>query len=151
MVDRSILVPDDEKIPHFKQFGDILRIKLQGLMNQERQKEKSLREMIDELGFLNNESAQFMIAETFAGFQDIVDAFNSAASDYFVRDKEALLKESRALYNEICNQCLKGVIKRPVLLRQQKSKTVPEASKRSWLGRLFSCLLRSQLNHFQHY
>ena len=138
VVDRSILVPDDEKITQFKQFSDILRIKLQGLMDQERQKEKSLREMIDELVFLNNESAQFVIAETFAGFQDIVDAFNSGVSDYFVRDKEALLKESRALYNEICNQCLKGVIKRPVLLRQHKSETVPEARKRSWLGRLFS-------------
>ncbi|WP_428609014.1 hypothetical protein [Sedimenticola sp.] len=138
VVDRSILVPDDEKVSQFKQFSDILKIKLHGLMDADKQKEKSLREMIDELVFLKNESAQFVIAETFAGFQDIVDAFNSGVSDYFVRDKEALLKESRALYNEICNQCLKGVIKRPVLSRHHKNDTAPEQKKRSWLGRLFS-------------
>ncbi|WP_260294697.1 hypothetical protein [Sedimenticola hydrogenitrophicus] len=138
VVDRSILVPDDEKVSHFKQFSDVLRIKLQGLMDHDKQKEKSLREMIDELVFLKNESAQFVIAETFAGFQDIVDAFNSGVSDYFVRDKEALLKESRALYNEICNQCLKGVIKRPMQLHPHKVHTPTAERKRSWLGRLFS-------------
>lgn len=138
VVDRSILVPDDEKVSHFKQFSDILKIKLHGLMDQDKQKEKSLREMIDELVFLNNGSVQFVIAETFAGFQDIVDAFNSGASDYFVRDREALLKESRALYNEICNQCLKDVIKRPALLHQAQGETPSREKKRSWLSRLFS-------------
>lgn len=138
VVDRTILVPDDEKVSYFSQFSDVLKIKLQGLMDQERQRDKSLREMIEELVFLKNESAQFVIAETFSGFQDIVDAFNSGVSDYFVRDKEALLKESRALYNEICNQCIKGVIKRPVQFRHQKSQVGTEEKKRSWLGRLFS-------------
>ncbi|MCW8943282.1 MAG: hypothetical protein OQL27_00840 [Sedimenticola sp.] len=137
VVDRSLIVPEDEKVSHFKQFSDILKIKLHGLMDKDRQKEKSLREMIDELVFLNNDTAQFVIAETFAGFQDIVDAFNSSASDYFVRDKEALLKESRSLYNEICNQCLKGVIKRPITLKKNKGPEAPE-KKSSWLGRLFS-------------
>lgn len=138
VLDRSILVPDDEKSSQFKQFSDVLKIKLHGLMDQEKQKEKSLREMIDELVFLNNESIQFVIAETFAGFQDIVDAFNSGARDYFVRDREALLKESRTLYNEICNQCLKDMIRRPVLTHHYTSETPPEEKKRSWLGRLFS-------------
>ncbi len=106
-------------------------------MDHDKQKDKSLREMIDELVFLNNDAAQFVIAETFAGFQDIVDAFNSSASDYFVRDKEALLKESRSLYNEICNQCLKGVIKRPIVLKKNRGPE-PTAKKQSWLGRLFT-------------
>lgn len=123
IVDRLIRVPADEKISYFRQFSDILKIKLHGLMDPERQKEQSLREMIDELVFLKNESAQFVIAETFAGFQDIVDAFNSGASDYFVRDKAALLKESRTLYHEICNQCLKGIITRPVLLTRHGYRT----------------------------
>lgn len=135
VVDRSMLGPEDEKASHFKQFSDILKIKLHGLMDHEKQKDKSLREMIDELVFLNNDATQFIIAETFAGFQDIVDAFNSSASDYFVRDKEALLKESRSLYNEICNQCLKGVIKRPIVMKKNRE---PTEKKQSWLGRLFS-------------
>jgi hypothetical protein len=137
VVDRSMLGPEDEKVSHFKQFSDILKIKLHGLMDHDKQKDKSLREMIDELVFLNNDAAQFVIAETFAGFQDIVDAFNSSASDYFVRDKEALLKESRSLYNEICNQCLKGVIKRPIVLKKNRGPE-PTAKKQSWLGRLFT-------------
>ncbi|AKH19382.1 hypothetical protein [Sedimenticola thiotaurini] len=138
VVDRTMLVPDDEKTSHFKQFSEILKIKLQGLMDHEKQKEKSLREMIDELVFLNNESAQFVIAETFAGFQDIVDAFNASASDYFVRDREALLKESRTLYNEICNQCLKNMIKRPALLQNHSGKSNPRTKKASWIRRLLS-------------
>lgn len=138
VVDRSMLVPDDQKTDHFKQFSEILKIKLQGLMGQEKKKEKSLREMIDELVFLNNESVQFVIAETFTGFQDIVDAFNSSASDYFVRDKEALLKESRTLYNEICNQCLKNMIKRPALLQNHSGQSGSREKKGSWLSRLFS-------------
>ncbi len=138
VVDRSLILPEDEKVSHFKQFSEILKIKLHGLMDQDKQKDKSLREMIDELVFLNNDAAQFVIAETFTGFQDIVDAFNSSASDYFVRDKEALLKESRSLYNEICNQCLKGVIKRPITLKKGRGTEKNQEKKRSWLGKLFS-------------
>ena len=139
VVDRNLIIPDEQKISQIKQFSDILKAKLHGLMDHEKQKERSLKEMIDELVFLQNESAQFVIAETFEGFQHIVDAFNSGASDYFVRDKEALLKESRALYNEICNQCLKGIIKRPSILRPKKKTAQSQAEKkRTWLGRLFS-------------
>jgi len=139
VVDRNLIVPDDQKTSQIKQFSDVLKAKLHGLMDHEKQKERSLKEMIDELVFLQNETTQFVIAETFEGFQHIVDAFNSGASDYFVRDKEALLKESRALYNEICNQCLKGIIKRPSILRpkRQAAELQPE-KKRGWLGRLFS-------------
>lgn len=139
VVDRNLALPDEQKISQIKQFSNVLKAKLHGLMDHEKQKERSLKEMIDELVFLQNESTQFVIAETFEGFQHIVDAFNSGASDYFVRDKEALLKESRTLYNEICNQCLRGIIKRPSILRPKKITPQSQAEKkRTWLGRLFS-------------
>ena len=137
VVDRSLDTNEAKKSVQFKQFNDALKIKLQGLMGTGKQEEKSLGEMIRELVFLQNESAQFVIAETFKGFQAIVDAFNSTANDYFVRDREALLKESRALYDQICSKCLKGFVNQPL---EQLVKKTPETTgrRRSWLGRLFS-------------
>jgi hypothetical protein len=101
------------------------------------EEEKSLKEMIDDLGFLGNKSLQFVIAETFEGFQKIADAFTNSATDYFVHDKEALLKESNDLYKQICNQCMKNFIVRPVH-HKQSEKQPQEQHKRSWLSKLFS-------------
>ena len=137
VVDRSLDASEAKKSVQFKQFNEALKIKLQGLMSTGKQEEKSLRDMIHELVFLQNESAQFVIAETFKGFQAIVDAFNSTANDYFVRDRETLLKESRALYDQICTKCLKGFVNQPI---DHLVKRPPEATerKRSWFNRLFS-------------
>jgi hypothetical protein len=137
MIERKLTVSGDEKHAQFKRFNNVLKLKLQGLMGAGKQKEKSLGEMIKELVFLQNETVQFLIAETFEGFQIIVDALNSTTNDYFVRDREALLHESRSLYNEICNQCLKGVVNRPA---PRQAKTAPDGGtkKKTWLSRLFS-------------
>lgn len=137
VVDRSLDTNEATKSVQFSQFNDALKIKLQGLMGSSKQEEKSLREMIQELVFLQNESAQFVIAETFKGFQTIVDAFNSTANDYFVRDRETLLKESRALYDQICSKCLKGFVNQPIGHLVKKPQAIADR-KRSWLGRLFS-------------
>ena len=94
-----------------------------------------MRMMIEELGFLQHESAQFIIAETFKGFQVIVDAFNAIADDYFVRDKEALLNESRGLYDQICTKCLKGFVSKSPELSVGKGAGGAKSEK-SWLKRL---------------
>ena len=137
VIDRSLASSESERASQFKRFNNVFKLKLQGLMSSSKQKEKSLGEMIRELEFLQDDAVQFVIAETFEGFQTIIDAFNSAANDFFVRDRETLLKESRALYNEICNQCLKGIVSRPEL-PSRTSKPGEEPKRRGWLGRLFS-------------
>ena len=93
--------------------------------------------MIDDLGFLGNKSLQFVIAETFEGFQNIADAFTNSATDYFIHDKEALLKESKDLYKQICNQCMKNFLVRPVRHESQKEE-LGEQPKKRWLSKLFS-------------
>jgi hypothetical protein len=138
VIDRSLVATEDAKASHFKRFNDALKIKLHGLMGTGKQEEKSLRKMIEELSFLQNESIQFVIADTFEGFQIIVDAFNSTASDYFIRNRDALLKESRELYNEICNQCLKGLVSSRPVEKKATSGSPQEAPKKSWFSKLFS-------------
>jgi len=135
VVDRSISVSEDKKAVRFRQFNEALKLKLQGMMGGGKQQGKTLREMIEELGFLQHESAQFIIAETFKGFQVIVDAFNAIADDYFVRDKEALLNESRGLYNQICTKCLKGFVSKSTELNIGRSAGGAKSEK-SWLKRL---------------
>jgi hypothetical protein len=136
VIDRSLSIPDDEKVTQFTMFNEALKLRLQNLMVKS-EEEKSLREMIDDLGFLGNKSLQFVIAETFEGFQKIADAFTNSATDYFVHDKEALLKESNDLYRQICNQCMKNFLVRPV--RHEKSeKGKVEQQKKGWLSKLFS-------------
>ncbi|MCP3870864.1 MAG: hypothetical protein GY703_22770 [Gammaproteobacteria bacterium] len=136
IVDRGI-GNSDRRLNHFRQFNEALKLKLQGLMGTQKQQNKSLKEMIQELSFLQDESSQFVIAETFKGFQIIVDAFDSISRDYFVRDKEALLAESRGLYNEICNKCLRGFVTKPIELSGKKDAADCKSS-RSWFGRLFT-------------
>ena len=138
IVDRSLKAPSDNRPDHFKQFGEVLKLKLQGLISSRKDEEKSFQEMIQELSFLQDDATQFVIAETFKGFQAIADAFNDTIKDYFVRDREALLQESRELYSQICAQCLKNVVVRPA--RRELRKTAVEAGKKgkSWLSRLFS-------------
>ncbi len=131
-------IQDEEKNSQFERFSDALKVRLHSLMDNVKQKERSLKSMIDELAFLNNKSSQFVVADTFKGFQYIVDAFNATSSDFFVNDKEAMLKESRALYNQICNQCLKGFGNRPSLKKRALDSLSKPKEKRSWLGRLFS-------------
>jgi hypothetical protein len=136
VIDHSLTIPDDEKVTQFTMFNEALKLRLQNLMVKN-EEEKSLREMIDDLGFLGNQSLQFVIAETFEGFQKIADAFTNSATDYFVHDKEALLKESNDLYKQICNQCMKNFLVRPI--RHEPSETGQVAQpKRSWLSKLFS-------------
>lgn len=136
VIDHSLGIPDDEKISKFKMFNEALKLRMQNLVvnNEE---EKSLKEMIDDLGFLGNKSLQFVIAETFEGFQNIADAFTNSATDYFIHDKEALLKESKDLYKQICNQCMKNFLVRPVHHESQKEE-LGEQPKKTWLSKLFS-------------
>jgi hypothetical protein len=138
VIDQSLHVADEEKASHFKQFNDALKVRLQGLMGKKQKEVTSLQEMIKELSFLQNEATQFVIAETFKGFQIIVDAFNSTANEVFVRDREALLKESKELYTQICDQCMRNFVKRPMPRATKKKSDEPTQEKKSWLGKLFS-------------
>jgi hypothetical protein len=136
VVNHSFTLPSEENKPdHFKRFGEILKLKLHSLMHSKEADEKSFQDMIKELNFLDNNTTQYVIAETFKGFQTIADAFNNTANDYFVRDHEKLLKESRDLYSQICTQCLKNVIVRPI---KPVALASPDKKKKSWLSRLFS-------------
>jgi len=138
VINHSFTVPSEENKPdHFKRFGEILKLKLQGLIYSKEAEEKSFQDMIKELDFLDNNTTQYVIAETFKGFQAIADAFNNTANDYFVRDHEKLLKESRDLYSQICSQCLKNVIVRPIKTSVITEKGT-DKKKKSWLSRLFS-------------
>ncbi len=136
VIDRGLSVPDEDKHSHFKMFNEALKQRLHNMIGGN-EEDKTLTELISELGFLENKSLQFVIAETFAGFQTIADAFTSSATDYFVTDRETLLRESRELYKQICNQCLKNFVVRPV--RQEKrQEQAGEPQHKSWLTRLFS-------------
>jgi hypothetical protein len=137
VLDRSLGIPDDEKVTQFTMFNEALKLRLQNLMVKN-EEEKSLREMIDDLGFLGNKSLQFVIAETFEGFQKIADAFTNSATDYFIHDKEALLKESNDLYRQICNQCMKNFLIRPVRHEPNEKKPEEQQHKKGWLSKLFS-------------
>ncbi len=142
VVDRTVAAPSDNKPDYFRRFGEVLKIKLQSLIGSQKEKEMTFQQMIAELDFLDNDATQFVIADTFKGFQSIADAFNNTVNDYFVRDRETLLKESRGLYNQICSQCLKNILIRPVKPRMLTKKGATDArgreGGRSWLGRLFS-------------
>jgi len=140
VVDRTITAPSDDKPDYFKRFGEVLKIKLQSLIGSQKDEDMTFQQMIEELGFLKNDTTQFVIADTFKGFQAIADAFNNTVNDYFVRDRETLLKESRGLYSQICSQCLKNVIVRPTKPRTltKKGATAGGDKEKSWLGRLFS-------------
>jgi hypothetical protein len=137
IIDQSLGVAEEEKASQFKKFNEALKVRLQGLMSKKKKEVTSLQEMIEELSFLSNQSTQFVIAETFKGFQAIVDAFNSTANEVFVRDREALIKESRELYTQICDQCLKNFVKRPMKRITAKPKEESK-QKKSWLSRMFS-------------
>ena len=106
VIDRALdAEAEQEKASYFKKINRNLKEKLKSLMGSDAEKkpgdksvataqdQMNLRKMIDELDFLKNESTQFVIAETFEGFQIIVDAFNQTVNDYFVRDRDALMKE----------------------------------------------------------
>jgi len=136
VIDHSLGIPDDEKVSQFKMFNEALKLRMQNLVVN-KEEEKTLKQMIDDLGFLGNKSLQFVIAETFEGFQRIADAFTNSATDYFIHDKETLLKESKDLYKQICNQCMKNFLVRPVRHEPQKEE-LGEQPKKTWLSRLFS-------------
>ncbi len=139
VVDHTVAAPSDNKPDYFKRFGEVLKIKLQSLIGGQKEKDMTFQQMIEELGFLDNDATQFVIADTFKGFQAIADAFNNTVNDYFVRDRETLLKESRGLYSQICSQCLKNIIIRPTKPRALTKESAAGGSKgKSWLSRLFS-------------
>ena len=134
VVEKDLTLPEDEKTARFKTFKEVIRLKLQGLMGGTRISEKSLAEMIEELGFIDNKQVQFLIAETFKGFQLLADAFEKTSKGYFVNDREALLKESRDLYHEVCNQCMKNFVH----MKPKPAANVPRNTRTSWFRRLFS-------------
>ena len=133
VVEKGLTLPEDEKTARFKTFNEVIRLKLQGLMGGTRISEKSLAEMIEELGFIDNKQVQFLIAETFKGFQSLADAFEKTTKGYFVNDREALLKESRDLYNEVCNQCMKNFVH----IKPKPATSVHRKKRTSWFRRLF--------------
>ena len=137
IIERSLSSSSRERSSQFKRFNDALKQKLLGLMGTKDTQELSLQEMIEELGFLENKSIQFVIAETFKGFQYIVDAFNTSSTDYFVRDQDAMLKESRVLYNQICNKSLK-IFNRDSSKNRMPAKLSENTHKKSWIAKLFS-------------
>jgi hypothetical protein len=100
--------------------------------------EKSLSDMIRDLGFIGDKSVQFAIADTYKGFQNLVDAFSQVSEGYFVKDKQALESESRSLYEQICTKCLKNFVhvKPAVIGRSAKAKK--EKSKKGFFSGLFS-------------
>ncbi len=140
-IDRAIGPSDEEKTAHFKRFNDALKSKLMNLWGGGKREVKSIQEMIEDLGFLDNQPIQFVVADTFKGFQTIADAFAKTATDYFVKDRDILINESRELYYEICDQCMKSFTSPPKkhdykkILEAKKSET---KSKKSFLGRFFS-------------
>jgi len=136
MVDQALSASTGDAADRLQQFNEALKIKLQGLLNSSKSSQKSFKEMIEELGFIRDKKLQFLIADTFSGFQIIADAFNSSAKDYFVKDRQALIRESRALYNDICNQCLKGLLPRAKKTESKQKKS--RGAGRPWLSRVFS-------------
>ncbi|MET0103557.1 MAG: hypothetical protein ABW072_00245 [Sedimenticola sp.] len=141
IIDRNLVASDEERENRFKLFNEALKLRLHGLISTSKSKDKSFQEMIEELGFIQNKKVQFVIADTFKGFQTIADAFNDSANDYFVEDREAIIKESRTLYNDICNQCLKGLVARPKTEQELEAETEgsgPSIEKKSWFSRLFA-------------
>ncbi len=140
-IDRAIGPSEAEKTAHFKRFNDTLKAKLQSLWGSGKREVKSIQEMIEDLGFLDNQPIQFVVADTFKGFQTIADAFAKTATDYFVKDRDILVNESRELYYEICDQCMKSFTSPP---KKHDYKKIVEAKKseakgkKSFLGRFFS-------------
>ncbi len=137
VIDQSLSIPDEDKNSHFKMFNEALKRSLHNMVSKQHE-EKTLMGLIEDLGFLENKSLQFVIAETFRGFQQIADAFNESATDYFVNDRETLIRESRELYKQICNQCMKNFLIRPTRHEPKQENTVVDKQQKSWLTRLFS-------------
>ncbi len=128
IIDRSLRAAGEDRSNQFKRFQEALKRKLRGLIGKSSEK-KSLVEIIRDLEFLDSPSIQFVIADTFRGFQAIADAFTATANDFFVKDREALLKESQELYYEICDQCLKNFVLLPN--RQSRRPEPPPGSTKS--------------------
>jgi hypothetical protein len=137
VIDQSLSIPDEDKNSHFKMFNEALKRSLHNMVSKQHE-EKTLMGLIEDLGFLENKSLQFVIAETFRGFQQIADAFNESATDYFVNDRETLIRESRELYKQICNQCMKNFLIRPVRHEPKQEATAVDKQPKSWLTKLFS-------------
>ncbi|MES9873030.1 MAG: hypothetical protein ABW146_07955 [Candidatus Sedimenticola sp. 6PFRAG7] len=140
VVDKKISAPDEEKRKRFQLFNEALKLKLEGLMSPGKKEDKTLLDMIDDLGFIKDEKVQFIIADTFHGFQVIVDSFNASANDYFVQDREKLMQESRGLYSDICVMCMKGLVHRSKESLNVKADTNNQLQqgKTGWLNRIFS-------------
>ncbi len=140
VVERGLSQSADERFIQFRRFHEALKLRLHNLMGRTKET-KTLQEMIEDLEFINNESVQFVIADTFKGFQTIADAFKATANDFFVKDREKLMKESRDLYNQICDQCMKNFMqigKKPVARKAQAESRKDSVDKKSWLTRLAS-------------
>jgi hypothetical protein len=143
LIEKTLIMPEDELKNRFRLFNDALKLKLSGLIHPTKNREKGFQEMIEDLGFIQNKKIQFVVADTFKGFQEIADAFNKSANDYFVQDREALMKEARTLYDDICTQCLKGLVYRkksstPEHDQAALSRYDQSTGKRSWISWVFS-------------
>ena len=136
-VERGLDGGDEENIHKFNRFNDALKHRLQGLIQKKEGEGKSFLQMVKELEFLQDNSVQFVIADTFEGFQLIADAFTASQNDYFVKDRTAMMEESRKLYNQICEQCLKHFVYKPA--RSTKAEDPDKGSeKKVWYKRIFS-------------
>lgn len=134
IVDRA-LKNDEDKEGQFSRFNRILKSKFQGMMQtvQEPSEEKNLADMIKELGFIGDKRVQYAIADTYKGFQSLVDAFSKVSEGYFIKDKEAMLKESRDLYDQITNRALKNFVHvKPRSVKKVKGADEPEKKKSFW-------------------
>jgi hypothetical protein len=140
IVERGLSQAAEERSVQFRRFHEALKLRLHNLMGRARET-KTLQEMIEDLEFIDNESVQFVIADTFKGFQTIAEAFKNTANDYFIKDREELMKESRDLYNQICDQCMKNfmhISKKPVAKKGKAAPKDDSVEKKSWLTRLVS-------------
>jgi hypothetical protein len=140
IVERGLSQAAEERSIQFKRFHEALKLRLHNLMGRAKET-KTLQQMIQDLEFIDNESVQFVIADTFKGFQTIADAFKATANDYFIKDREELMKESRDLYNQICDQCMKNFMqigKKPPGKKGKGASKDEAVDKKSWLTRLVS-------------
>ncbi|MCU7959166.1 MAG: hypothetical protein KZQ58_04030 [gamma proteobacterium symbiont of Bathyaustriella thionipta] len=135
LVERKSSADEDEKKRQFASFNKALKVKLASMMKGESIVGQSIRDMIGELGFLNDNKVQFFVAETFKGFQNLVDAFDKTMKDEFVKDKTAYEKEARALYTDICEKALRNFTIRPPIRRKHADQKVSFAARLlSWFG-----------------
>ncbi|MEW7978874.1 MAG: hypothetical protein AB2813_03490 [Candidatus Sedimenticola endophacoides] len=138
MVNTLLAASTEDVVDRIHLFHEALKIKLLGLIHPTQGSRKTFQAMIDELGFIKDEKRQYLIADTFKGFQHIADAFTEVANDYFIKDQAALHKESQELYNDICNQCMRGMLVRNKHRRVKRKPGKGDSTSKPWFSRVFA-------------